>query len=180
MTDRTLRRRHVLGAASCAAAALVVLGAVACGHRKPASSPGKLTPATAADVLHEVERSRGSVVLVNVWATWCTPCREELPDLLRLQRECGANGFRLILVSADFASQRPAAAALLASQGVTFPTFVKAEGDQGFIDGLDTRWSGALPASFLFDREGRKVAFWEGKASYEELLGKVKPLLGGG
>ena len=179
MTDRTLRRRHVLGAASCAAAALVVLGAVACGHRKPASSPGKLTPATAADVLHEVERSRGSVVLVNVWATWCTPCREELPDLLRLQRECGANGFRLILVSADFASQRPAAAALLASQGVTFPTFVKAEGDQGFIDGLDPRWSGALPASLLFDREGRKVAFWEGKASYEELLGKVKPLLDG-
>jgi len=180
VTDRTLRRRHVLGAASCAAAALVVLGAVACGHRKPASSPGKLTPATAADVLHEVERSRGSVVLVNVWATWCTPCREELPDLLRLQRECGANGFRLILVSADFASQRPAAAALLASQGVTFPTFVKAEGDQGFIDGLDPRWSGALPASLLFDREGRKVAFWEGKASYEELLGKVKPLLDGG
>jgi len=179
VTDRTLRRRHVLGAASCAAAALVVLGAVACGHRKPASSPGKLTPATAADVLHEVERSRGSVVLVNVWATWCTPCREELPDLLRLQRECGANGFRLILVSADFASQRPAAAALLASQGVTFPTFVKAEGDQGFIDGLDPRWSGALPASLLFDREGRKVAFWEGKASYEELLGKVKPLLDG-
>lgn len=179
MTDRTLRRRHVLGAASCAAAALVVLGAVACGHRKPASSPGKLTPATAADVLHEVERSRGSVVLVNVWATWCTPCREELPDLLRLQRECGGHGFRLILVSADFASQRPAAAALLASQGVTFPTFVKAEGDQGFIDGLDPRWSGALPASLLFDREGRKVAFWEGKASYEELLGKVKPLLDG-
>ena len=179
MTDRTLRRRHVLGAASCAAAALVVLGAVACGHRKPASSPGKLTPATAADVLHEVERSRGSVVLVNVWATWCTPCREELPDLLRLQRECGANGFRLILVSADFASQRPAAAALLASQGVGFPTFAKAQGDQEFIDGLDPRWSGALPASLLFDREGRKVAFWEGKASYEELLGKVKPLLDG-
>jgi len=82
-------------------------------------------------------------------------------------------------VSADFASQRPAAAALLASQGVGFPTFVKAEGDQRFIDGLDTRWSGALPASLLFDREGRKVAFWEGKASYEELLGKVKPLLDG-
>lgn len=179
MTDWTARRCSVLRAAFCAAAALVVLAAVACGHRKPAPSPGKLTPATAADVLHEVGRSRGSVVLVNVWATWCTPCREELPDLLRLQGEYGANGFRLILVSADFASQRPTAAALLANLGVGFPTFVKSEGDQGFIDGLDTRWSGALPASLLFDREGRKVAFWEGKASYEELLGKVKPLLDG-
>lgn len=179
MWDWTLRRRNVVRAASCVAAGLFVLAAFACGRRTPASSPATLTPATAADVLHEVERSRGSTVLVNVWATWCAPCREELPDLLRLQREYGGHGFRLILVSADFASQRPAAAALLASQGVGFPTFAKAQGDQGFIDGLDTRWSGALPASLLFDREGRRVAFWEGKASYEELLGKVKPLLDG-
>ena len=143
------------------------------------SSPATLTPATSADVIREVERSRGSVVLVNVWATWCTPCREELPDLLRLQRELADRGFRLILVSADVTSQRPAAAALLASQGVGFPTFAKAQGDQDFIDGLDIRWSGALPASLLFDRDGRKVAFWEGKASYEKLLGEVKPLLDG-
>ena len=143
------------------------------------SSPATLTPATSADVIQEVERSRGSVVLVNVWATWCTPCREELPDLLRLQRELADRGFRLILVSADVTSQRPAAAALLASQGVGFPTFAKAQSDQDFIDGLDTRWSGALPASLLFDRDGRKVAFWEGKASYERLVGEVKPLLDG-
>lgn len=157
----------------------MVLAALACGRRTPVSSPATLTPATSADVIQEVERSRGSVVLVNVWATWCTPCREELPDLLRLQRELADRGFRLILVSADVTSQRPAAAALLASQGVGFPTFAKAQGDQDFIDGLDTRWSGALPASLLFDRKGRKVAFWEGKASYEKLLGEVKPLLDG-
>lgn len=157
----------------------MVLAALACGRRTPVSSPATLTPATSADVIQEVERSRGSVVLVNVWATWCTPCREELPDLLRLQRELADRGFRLILVSADVTSQRPAAAALLASQGVGFPTFAKAQGDQDFIDGLDTRWSGALPASLLFDRRGRKVAFWEGKASYEKLLGEVKPLLDG-
>ncbi len=179
MRDWTLRRRKVVRAASCVAAGLFVLAAFACGRRTPAPSPAALTPATAADVLQEVERSRGSAVLVNVWATWCAPCLEELPDLLRLQREYRGHRFRLILVSADFASQRPAAAALLASQGVGFPTFAKAQGDQGFIDGLDTRWSGALPASILFDREGRKVAFWEGKASYEELLGRVKPLLDG-
>ena len=171
--------RKVVRAAPCVAAGLFVLAAFACDRRTPAPSPAALTPATAADVLQEVERSRGSTVLVNVWATWCAPCREELPDLLRLQREYGGHRFRLILVSADFASQRPAAAAFLASQGVGFPTFAKAQGDQGFIDGLDTRWSGALPASLLFDREGRKVAFWEGKASCEELLGKVKPLLDG-
>ncbi len=130
-------------------------------------------------MLREVQGSLGRVVLVNVWATWCAPCREDLPALVRLQRDLEGQGFRLILVSADFASRRPAAAAFLASQGVVSPTFAKAQGDQEFIDGLDSRWTGALPATLLFDRQGRKVAFWEGKASYEELVGRVRPLLGG-
>jgi thiol-disulfide isomerase/thioredoxin len=160
-------------------AGLAGLVALACGRQAPApAAPPPLTPANAADVLREVERSRGSVVLVNVWATWCTPCREEFPDLLRVQSELGSRGFRLILVSADFASQRPAAAAFLASQGVGSPTFAKAQGDQEFINGLDSRWSGALPACLLFDREGRKVGFWEGKASYDDLTRRINPLLG--
>jgi thiol-disulfide isomerase/thioredoxin len=172
-------RRRTTGAAAAAAGA-VILAALACGRHapKPAATPA-LTPATAADVLREVQGSLGRVVLVNVWATWCAPCREELPDLARLQRDLEGQGFRLILVSADFASRRSAAAAFLASQGVDSPTFAKAQGDQEFIDGLDSRWTGALPATLLFDRQGRKVAFWEGKASYGELVGKVKPLLGG-
>jgi thiol-disulfide isomerase/thioredoxin len=159
----------------------VILAALACGRPAPApAAKPALTPVTAADVLREVQGSLGRVVLVNVWATWCEPCREELPDLVRVQRELGGQGFRLILVSADFVSQRPAAAAFLAAQGVSSPTLVKAQGDQEFIDGLDSRWTGALPATLLFDRQSRKVAFWEGKASYEELVAKVKPLLHGG
>jgi len=173
-------RRGPTGAAATAAGA-VILAALACGRPAPApAAKPALTPVTAADVLREVQGSLGRVVLVNVWATWCEPCREELPDLVRVQRELGGQGFRLILVSADFVSQRPAAAAFLAAQGVRSPMFAKAQGDQEFIDGLESRWTGALPATLLFDRQGRKVAFWEGKASYAELVAKVKPLLGGG
>ncbi len=174
----TPRGFREVGAAAWAVALAVVLSG-SCHRRAPAGSPPVLKPATAQDVLREVARSRGDVVLVDLWATWCTPCREEFPDLLRLRRELGGRGFKLVLVSADFASQRPQAAAFLADQGVTFPTFAKAQSDQDFIDGLDARWTGALPACLLFDREGRKVAFWEGKLSYKELAGKVKPLLGG-
>jgi thiol-disulfide isomerase/thioredoxin len=181
MGEREARKHSAANVAACIVVGVVLLTILACSRKLPAppSAPA-LTPATAADVLAEVGRSRGSVVLVNVWATWCDPCREELPDLLRLQREFGSHGFKLILVSADFTSQRPAAAALLASLGVGFTTFVKTQRDQEFIDGLDSRWSGALPATLLFDREGRKVGLWEGKASYEVLLGKIKPLLSGG
>ncbi len=138
-----------------------------------------LVPVTAADVLHEVERALGSVVLVNLWATWCIPCREEFPALLELQKTLASRGFKLILVSADFANQRPQVEAFLARQGVGFRTFLKAQADEAFIAGIDRRWSGALPASALFDRAGREVAFWEGKSTYAEVFAKVTPLLGG-
>ncbi len=176
--DGTGRRRN--GGRLAWAVTLAMLVAVSC-HReaRAGSSRVALKPATAEDVLREVARSRGDVVLVNLWATWCVPCREEFPDLVRVQSEFGKRGFRLILVSADFTSRRPEAAAFLAAHGVTFPTFAKAQGDQEFIDGLDTRWTGALPACLLFDRDGRKVAFWEGKVSYDDLVAKVRPLLGG-
>jgi len=136
-----------------------------------------LQPATAADVLAEVFSDAGSVVLVNVWATWCIPCRQEFPDLLRLRRELGGKGFHLVLVSADLAGQRPQVEAFLRQSGVDFPTFVKAQADQEFIDGLEERWSGALPVTLLFDRHGRRVGFWEGASTYSEILAKVEPLV---
>jgi len=143
-----------------------------------AASAG-IRPATAADVLAEVRAARGSVVLVNVWATWCIPCRLEFPDLLSLRREFGEKGFRLVLVSADLAGERPQVEAFLRSEGVGFPTLAKSQPDQEFIDGLERRWSGALPATLLFDRNGTEVAFWEGSSTYSELLAKVQPLLQG-
>src|SRR5271157_3637265 len=133
---------------------------------------GRLTviPATSADVLDAVKRARGQVVLVNLWATWCEPCKEELPALLRLNRELRGSGFKLILVSADFPDLRPQVERFLADQGVDFPTFLKAEADDRFIDGLERRWSGALPATILFDASGARRQFWEGKTSYDALL----------
>lgn len=119
------------------------------------------------------------MVLLNLWATWCVPCREEFPALLKLQRALADRGFKLILVSADFASQRPQVESFLAQEGVHFRTFLKAQSDDAFIEGIDHRWSGALPASALFDRDGHEVVFWEGKSTYEDVLAKVTPLLDG-
>jgi thiol-disulfide isomerase/thioredoxin len=140
--------------------------------------PPALAPVTARDLLEKVQDARGDVVLVSVWATWCDPCRHEFPALLRLRRELAGRRFRLILVSADFADQQSKVLQFLAQQGVAFPTYLKAEQDMSFINTLDSRWSGALPATFLFDDAGKLRDFWEGEASYENLVGKVKALLG--
>jgi thiol-disulfide isomerase/thioredoxin len=118
--------------------------------------------------------------LVNVWASWCQPCREEFPDLVALEREWRDRGFRLVFVSADFSEDVPNAKSFLAEQGVSARTYLKTGDDMQFIDTLDERWSGALPGSFLYDSSGRLVRYWEGKASADSLRARILPVLDAG
>jgi thiol-disulfide isomerase/thioredoxin len=116
-------------------------------------------------------------VLVNVWATWCAPCIEEMPYLAKLKREYGPQGLRLVLVSADFNEQAEAAAEFLAEQNIEAVALIKAEKDEAFIEGLHPEWGGALPASLLYDGKGKLHHFWEGAATYEDFESKVRELL---
>jgi thiol-disulfide isomerase/thioredoxin len=138
------------------------------------------TPGSAGDVLKAVREPGARVVLVNIWATWCIPCREEMPDLLRLRRAYAPRGLRVILVSGDFSSDREQAIAFLREQGVDFPTYIKTGSDMEFIDALDPSWSGALPATFIYDGEGRLRHALHGKASYEQFEEKVQAVLNAG
>lgn len=116
-------------------------------------------------------------VLVNVWATWCAPCVEEMPYLARLEREYGQRGLRLVLVSADFEEQAEAAADFLAKQEMQAITFLKKEKDETFIDTMNPEWGGALPASLLYDGQGQLQHFWEGATTYEDFESRVRELL---
>jgi thiol-disulfide isomerase/thioredoxin len=156
---------------------LALLSTPACAAEGEALPGPALEEATAADVLSAVRAAEAKAVLVNIWATWCQPCREEMPDLLALEREYGERGFELVLVSGDFDDARPAAREFLASQGVDFPSFIKNESDQAFIDALSPEWNGGLPASFLYDARGDLVSFWEGKVSREELEPRIVEML---
>ncbi len=109
-------------------------------------------------------------VLVNLWATWCDACRDELPAVLQFARAHRADGLRLILVSADDEDQRDRVAAFLSQAGAAnVQAFVKHGDDTTFINGMDPRWTGALPASFLYDGRGAKRRFWPGPVTAREL-----------
>jgi len=148
------------------ASALFAVAAVAAFAAKaPHPAPGaralpRLLPVTADDVLAQVNAPGARATLVNVWATWCAPCKEEFPGLLKVARAREADGLRLVLVSSDFPEQWPAAKRFLAAHGVSGVSDVKNQADNAFIDGLHPRWSGALPATFVYDRDGRLAAFW--------------------
>jgi thiol-disulfide isomerase/thioredoxin len=118
-------------------------------------------------------------VLVNVWATWCDPCREEMPELLRFYRAHRALGLRLVLVSADDEDQRAEVGRVLAAAGAgaELRSFIKHGDDDAFVNGLDPRWSGALPATFLYDGRGKERRFWPGVVSYGALESGVGGLL---
>ncbi|HEY2773836.1 MAG TPA: TlpA disulfide reductase family protein [Candidatus Binatia bacterium] len=177
MSRATLNRLVGGGALASALAVVLVLSRVA-----PAvadSAAADLQPATSAQLLGTVHGTGAKVVLVNLWATWCTPCREEFPDLLRFYRAYKDKGVRLLLVSGDFASDTAPAKEFLTSQGVDFPTYIKNEGDEAFINALDSQWTGALPATFVYDAAGKRIHSFLGPITYESLEHEVTPLLAG-
>jgi thiol-disulfide isomerase/thioredoxin len=152
---------------------------VAAGARAPASAAVTSAPvahpsshasgppivrATAAEILKRATRPGAHATLVNVWASWCVPCREEFPALLQVARAHRADGLRLVLVSADFDDQIGAAREFLVAHGVTDTCWLKTGDDMTFINTLRPSWSGALPATLIYDANGRPTAFWEGAA----------------
>jgi thiol-disulfide isomerase/thioredoxin len=138
------------------------------------AAPG-ITPvsAAAADSLRRSSHSR--VVLLNVWATWCKPCLDEMPGLVRLRSEYSRADLEVILLSADDLSDVDSAVApFLRKTGVDFPTYVFGGGDQdAFIRALDTTWAGALPATFIASPPSGPSRTFVGGRTYEQLKAEV-------
>lgn len=91
---------------------------------------------------------RGRVVMVNFWATWCGPCRVELPQLARLHDKYRSSGFLLLGVNID--DDPNAARALAAKLGLKFPVLFDSE--KKVVAAYDLN---AMPATVLIDRDGK-------------------------
>lgn len=113
---------------------------------------------------------RGEVVLVNFWATWCPPCREEMPLLQEYYLAHEAEGFTLVGVNV---SDRPEAAARFVEEnGYVFKVWLDPPGNVLIDLGIN-----GLPVSLLVDEEGRLRESWIGPLTSEVLEAEVTPLL---
>ncbi|MFZ5805295.1 MAG: TlpA family protein disulfide reductase [Acidobacteriota bacterium] len=128
-----------------------------------------LTPAQ----LQEELRKASVPVVVNVWATWCRPCVEEFPEILEFARNNQGN-VKVMLVSADFSSRRELVEKFLRERGVGFVTYLKQGSDEAFVEVLSPKWSGALPATFVFAPGGKLVSWFERQITKAELEDAVK------
>jgi thiol-disulfide isomerase/thioredoxin len=157
-------------------ALLFVFGGASLAGEAPTRLAGEVD---AAGLREAVAREKGHVVLVNFWATWCVPCREEFPSLSRLQERNRSAGLRVVGVSTDFEKQRTAVEKFLAERRPPFPNYHRKKGgdDQDFIDAVDSRWGGELPFSVLYDRSGRKVRAFSGKLPIAAAEREIRKLL---
>lgn len=112
----------------------------------------------------------GKLVLLNFWATWCPPCREELPLFSRWQRELKGRGLQVIGVSMD--DDAASVKKFLAEYPVAFPVVmgdVKLAETYGGVLGL--------PQSYLIDAQGRVVARYRGETDLAKMETKLRELL---
>ncbi len=138
----------------------------------------KLTPVDDAGYPKLVAAQKGKVVLVNFWATWCKPCRAEMPALQSLAEKLRPRGFELITISNDEAAKQPVAIKALAEYKITGVTYWrKTADDDKFCDAIDPTWQGVLPALFIYDRSGKKVKVFIGETPIPTIEAAIQKLL---
>ena len=125
----------------------------------PKAAPVTVTLVTPAGLKQAIAASKGHVVLVNFWATWCAPCVAELPALAKLRQANARKGLKVLLVSADDPTQGIAPIKKTLTQKNQPASFL-IQGDMlSFFNKFDPAEKGAigLPRSYVYNRQGKLV-----------------------
>ena len=122
---------------------------------------------------HNISEWNGKVVLLNFWATWCPPCRHEIPDFIALQKEYGAKGLQVVGVALD---QNDLVEQYRDTAGIDYPLLV------GDLDAVDVAKAygnsyGELPYTVFIDRQGHIAAIHRGGITKDAAEAAIKKLL---
>jgi cytochrome c biogenesis protein CcmG/thiol:disulfide interchange protein DsbE len=120
---------------------------------------------------YQLSKYRGKVVVVNFWATWCGPCRNEIPDFIEAYRKYKSKGLAIVGISVDqdgWTNVTP----YVKERKINYPVVL---GDEQVVE----KYGGinAIPTTFIIDKNGNIVDQHTGMMSLTELEAKVKPLL---
>jgi peroxiredoxin len=114
---------------------------------------------------------KGKVVLLNFWATWCPPCRAEMPDLVKVQREYKSRGLQVIGITYPPETAREVRQ-FTRKLRINYPVALGTKETKSLFDQSET-----LPLTIVIDREGKIRDRIEGILLSEEFEQKIKPLL---
>ena len=161
--------------AVCAVVGLLAFGLLSKGEAKIAVGdpvPDRELPVLGGEGNGSIADYRGRWVLVNLWASWCPPCREETPALSRFAREYRKRG--LTVLGIDVQDNSDDALAFLREFGVRYPQ-LRSVGDER----SDAFGSTGVPENFLVDPHGRLALIWRAPVDDDFLQREVAPLVDG-
>jgi cytochrome c biogenesis protein CcmG/thiol:disulfide interchange protein DsbE len=133
-------------------------------------APVRDLPVLGSDATGSLADDAGKVVVLNVWASWCDPCREEMPMLQRTHERIAPRGGMVLGINTQDASD--SALAFLREHEITFPSLRDRDREYN----RDLQVSG-YPETFIVDREGRIAAMYRGPVTQKWLDEKLPPLL---
>lgn len=151
--------------------------------KKPAPKPtqnANLPKVTQIDEtgLKTALKTNGKPLLVNFWATWCDPCREEFPDLVKLDADYKGKIDFITISLDDLAEIRRDVPKFLASMKAEMPAYLlKAEDESAVITSIAKDWSGGLPFTILYNENGEVAYFKQGKVKLDVLKPEIEKLL---
>ncbi|HZI19665.1 MAG TPA: TlpA disulfide reductase family protein [Pyrinomonadaceae bacterium] len=155
---------------------------------EPAPAPAQAAPIKVSEIaedglkgVREASAKAGRVLLVNFWATWCAPCREEFPDLVRLREHYPPQHLDLVLVSlddlSDISTTVPEFLALMKAGGM--PSYLlNSQDPDAAINLFDPEWRGELPATFVYDPAGTLAYKHRGRIKPQEVRAAIDAALG--
>ncbi len=116
---------------------------------------------------------KGKIVVLNFWATWCIPCRKEMPAFVKVQNEYAAWGVQVVAASADTEETQGQVVKFVRDQKLSFPVLMGATTDQMLAFGLGSE----LPGTVILDRDGKIVARYRGMVKEADLKKEIDALL---
>lgn len=145
------------------------LGFVPSGAPAPLPAPGSLAPVSVGTFQSILVGQRDTPVVVNVWASWCGPCRVEAP---LLQKASQRYGDRVVFLGVDARDREADARAFLRRYGITYPNVV--DTDDAITSLLGLR---GFPTTYIFDRSGKVAASVVGGISEQVLASRLDDAL---
>lgn len=124
-------------------------------------------------VLQPISQWQGNVIVVNFWATWCTPCREEIPEFIELQQEYADQGLMFIGIAID---QENKVVPYSKEFGINYPVLIGGLGAMSLAEAAGNQMS-VLPYTVIFDRQGNITDTFLGRVHKKTLEKSILPLL---
>ncbi len=126
-----------------------------------------------------IKNRNGKVLFLNVWATWCAPCKEEFPDLVKLADKYKNLKVDFIGLSVDYPDEVDSKIIpFLKKNKANFKIYVNDFDDvEDLINFLNKKWNGAIPATFIFDKTGKQQKYILGMRDFDEFDKELNEVL---